>query len=131
MPQFFPNGYDADIIKAARKIMERPGITFNGQEYQFPEEIRTSADKFLKDVDSYMTKIASFIEPSLKDDFSCGLKKFKWDLKDLLGHFDKMWVDYEREYLKARHAIHTLVFAPIEKLVTTENRLTTAEERQD
>jgi len=131
-PQFFPNGYDADIIKAARKIMERPIDTYNGKEYTFPEELRQLSDKFLKDVDSYMTKIASFIEPSLKDDFSAsGLKKFKWDFKELLTHFDNMWMEFEREYVKARHGILTEVFLPIEKLVSTEARLTTAEEKLD
>lgn len=131
VPQFFPNGYDAEIIKAARKIMERPVVTFNSREYQFPEEIRNHADRFLKDVDSYMTKIASFIEPCLKDDFASGLKKFRWDLKDLLKAFDAMWCEFEREYLKALHVIHTEVFAQIEKLVSIETKLTQSEEKHD
>jgi len=131
-PQYYPNGYDADVIKHARKILERPIDTYNGKEYTFPEELRQLSDKFLKDVDSYMTKIASFIEPNLKDDFgSSGLKKFKWDFKELLTHFDTMWMEFEREFVKARHTIHTEVFAPIEKLVTIEARLTNAEEKLD
>merc|ERR1712072_143587 len=34
-------------------------------------------------------------------------------------------------FVKARHSIHTEVFAPIEKLVTIEAKLTTAEEKLD
>merc|ERR1711988_735210 len=81
-PQYFPNGYDCEIIKSARQIMERPIETYNGKEYTYPEELRKLGDKFLREVDSCITKIASFIEPSLKDDFSTGgLKKFKLDFK--------------------------------------------------
>jgi len=43
---------------------------FNGHEYPYPEDLKNHSEKFLKDVDSYMTKIASYVEPRLKDDFS-------------------------------------------------------------
>jgi len=130
-PQYFPNGFDFAIIKQAKKIMERPIETYNGKEYTYPEELRKLSDKFLREVDHLMTKIASFIEPSLQDDFLTGLKKFKSDFKELLTHFDAMWTGFERVYVKARHDIFTEVFAPVDKLVSTEARLTSAEEKLD
>lgn len=129
VPQFFPFGFDAEVIRSARKIQERPVETFNGREYSYPEELRALAEKFLKDVDSYMTKIASEIEPRLKDDFFHGLKQFKWDLKANLSEFDKIWTSFETEYVKAKHAILTEVFSPIDALVDIERQLTDAEEK--
>lgn len=130
-PQFFPAGFDHDVIRAARQVQERPGIMYNGVEHAFPEELRTLSEKFLKDVDSYMTKIASEIEPRLKDDFATGLKRFKAELKDDLEVFDELWMKYETEYVKARHSILTKVFEPIDKLINFELMLTQAEERLD
>jgi hypothetical protein len=131
IPQFFPFGFDVDVIRAARLIQDSPVLTYNGHEYQYPEELKAKAEKFLKDVDSYMTKIASSIEPRLKDHFATGLKRFKAELKDDLEFFDKIWTKYEEEYLKARCDILDEVFLPIHKLVTTEIQLTRAEETRD
>jgi len=130
-PQFFPFGYDVDCINQARTVQEKPGVTFNGQEYQFGESLRSISEKFLKDVDSYMTKIASEIDPRLKDDFATGLKRFKVELKEDLDVFDEMWIKYESEYVKARHEILTKVFEPVDRLVTLDMMLTQAEERLD
>mmetsp|Transcript_52389 Transcript_52389/g.125145 ORF Transcript_52389/g.125145 Transcript_52389/m.125145 type:complete len:369 (+) Transcript_52389:75-1181(+) len=130
-PQFFPFGFDVDVIRQARDVQEKPGITYNGREYQFPEDLRVSSEKFLKDVDSYMTKIASSIEPRLKDDFATGLKRFKYDLKDDLSAFDQLWGKFEEEFVKARHNILSEVFEPIDKLVTLEMQMTQSEERLD
>mmetsp|Transcript_138225 Transcript_138225/g.441684 ORF Transcript_138225/g.441684 Transcript_138225/m.441684 type:complete len:368 (-) Transcript_138225:40-1143(-) len=130
-PQFFPFGYDVDVIRQARLVQEKPGITYNDQEYQFAESLRTLSEKFLKEIDSYMTKIASEIEPRLKDDFATGLKRFKVDLKEDLEIFDQMWIKYEQEYVKARHEILTQVFQQVDRLVTLEMMLTQAEERLD
>merc|ERR1712032_1794336 len=94
-------------------------------------ELRSLSEKFLKDVDSYMTKIASEIEPRLKDDFATGLKRFKAELKEDLEVFDELWMKYETEYVKARHQILTKVFEPIDKLINIELMLTQAEERLD
>jgi len=131
VPQFFPFGFDAEVIRNARMIQERPVDSFNSKEYAYPEELRNLAEKFLKDVDTYMTKIASEIEPRLKDDFQHGLKQFKWDLKHNLDEFDQIWTRFEFEYAKARHSILTEVFTPIDKLVEVERELTEAEERLD
>lgn len=133
-PQFFPFGFEVDVIRQARQVQEKATLNFNGQEYTLPDELRTSSEKFLKDVDSYMTKIASEIEPRLKDDFaeaSGGLKRFKYELKEDLVVFDDLWMKFEKEYVKARHAILTEVFEPIDKLVTLELQITQAEERLD
>mmetsp|Transcript_5041 Transcript_5041/g.12336 ORF Transcript_5041/g.12336 Transcript_5041/m.12336 type:complete len:369 (-) Transcript_5041:138-1244(-) len=130
-PQFFPFGYDVDCIRQARIVQEKPGVTYNNQEYQFAETLRTLSEKFLKDVDSYMTKIASEIEPRLKDDFATGLKRFKVELKEDLEVFDEMWIKYESEYVKAKHDILSKVFEPVDRLVTLEMMLTQAEERLD
>jgi len=134
-PQFFPFGYDVDVIRSARQVQERPSVVFNGHEYPFPEEpapgLKANSEKFLKDVDSYMTKIASYVEPRLKDDFSIGLKRFKYELKEDLEVFDKLWTKFEEMYLKARHDILNEVFEPIDKLVQVELQLTQAEERLD
>jgi hypothetical protein len=78
-----------------------------------------------------MTKIASEIEPRLKDDFAPGLKRFKWELKEDLEYFDELWMKFEQEYVKARHGILTEVFEPIDKLIMIEVQLTQAEERLD
>jgi hypothetical protein len=131
MPQFFPFGFDVDVIRSARTVQERPAISYNGEDFPFPDELRTLSEKFLKDVDSYMTKIASEIEPRLKDDFATGLKRFKFELKEDLEVFDDLWMKFEAEYLKVRCEILTKVFAPIDKLVTIEFMLTNAEERLD
>jgi len=131
VPQFFPFGFDVDVIRSARQVQEKPSVVFNGQDYQFPEELRALSEKFLKDVDSYMTKIASMIEPRLKDDFATGLKRFKWELKEDLVVFDELWVKFELEYVKARHSILTEVFQPVDRLIMTEVQLTQAEERLD
>lgn len=130
-PQFFPTGFDHDVVRCARHVQESPGIMFNGEQHQYPEELRTLSEKFLKDVDSYMTKIASEIEPRLKDDFATGLKRFKHELKEDLEVFDELWMKYEREYVKAKHEILTQVFEPIDKLIMIEMALTQAEERLD
>jgi len=138
-PQYFPNGFSMETIIQAKKIMERPIETYNGKEYTYPEELRKLSEKFLREVDHLMTKIASFIEPALHEDFKkpesnppeSGLKQFKSDFKELLTHFDAMWTGFEREYVKARHGILTEVFAPVDKLVSTEARLTSAEEKLD
>merc|ERR1719408_461097 len=133
VPQFFPFGYDVNIIRQARDVQEskEPTMTFNGQEYPYPEELRALSEKFLKDIDSYMTKIAAEIEPRLKDDFATGLKRFKWELKEDLVVFDELWVSFEIEYVKARHAILTEVFEKVDGLIMTEVQLTQAEERLD
>merc|ERR1740117_1458557 len=68
---------------------------------------------FLKAVDSYMTKIASEIEPRLKDDFATGLKRFKTELREDLVDFDAEWSKFEH------------------KLVNLELQLTQAEEKLD
>lgn len=131
IPQFFPFGFDVGVISDARAVQEKPTVSFNGQEYHFPEELRALSEKFLKDVDSYMTKIASEIEPRLKDDFATGLKRFKSELKDDLVVFDELWVSFEKEYVMARHSIHAEVFEPVDKIISFESRLTHAEERLD
>jgi hypothetical protein len=131
VPQFFPFGFDVDVIRQARQVQERPSVIFNGQEYPYPEELRALSEKFLKDVDSYMTKIASEIEPRLKDDFQTGLKRFKWELKEDLVVFDELWVSFELEFCKARHDILKIVFEKVDGLIMTEVQLTQAEERLD
>lgn len=131
VPQFFPFGFDVDVIRQARAVQEKPSVSFNEQEYQYPEELRALSEKFLKDVDSYMTKIASEIEPRLKDDFATGLKRFKWELKEDLVVFDELWVGFELEFVKARHNILTEVFQKVDGLIMTEMQLTQAEERLD
>lgn len=131
VPQFFPFGFDVDLIRSARAVQDKPSVNFNSQEYQFPESLRALAEKFLKDVDSYMTKIASEIEPRLKDDFATGLKRFKWELKEDLVVFDELWVAFEIEYVKARHNILTEVFEKVDGLIMTEVQLTSAEESLD
>ena len=52
-------------------------------------------DAFLREVDTTMTKLASEIEPRLKDDFAPGLPRFKAELKEDIQLFDKLWVDFE------------------------------------
>jgi len=131
VPQFFPFGFDVDVIRSARAVQEKPSVVFNDQEYHYPEELREKSEKFLKDVDSYMTRIASEIEPRLKDDFATGLKRFKWELKEDLVVFDQIWVAFELEFVKARHNILTEVFEKVEGLIMTEVQLTQAEERLD
>lgn len=131
IPQFFPFGFDVDVIRAARSIQDSPVLVYNGREYQYPEELKTRAEKFLKDVDSYMTKIASSIEPRLKDHFATGLKRFKFELKEDLEVFDALWTKYEEEYLKARCDILEEVFQPVHKLITLEMQLSRAEETRD
>jgi len=131
IPQFFPFGFDVDVIRSARAVQEKPSIAYNDQEYQYPEELRALSEKFLKDVDSYMTKIASEIEPRLKDDFATGLKRFKWELKEDLVVFDELWVSFELEFVKADHSILSEVFNKVDRLIETEKQLTGAEERLD
>merc|ERR1712222_312941 len=97
------------VIKSARQIQERTSISFNGKEYTYPEELKTRSEKFLKNIDSYMTRIATSVEPNITKDFPHGLKRFKYELKDILDQ----------------------VFEPIDKLVQVENQLTQAEDRLD
>lgn len=130
-PQYFPFGFDVDVIRCARQVQEKPSVMYNGQDYMYPEEVRALSEKFLKDVDSYMTKIASEIEPRLKDDFAPGLKRFKWELKQDLEVFDDLWVKFELELVRARHAILAQVFEPVDRLITVEMALSGAEERLD
>lgn len=130
-PQFFPFGFDVNLIRQAREVQEKPAVMFNGVKHAFPEEIRTAAEQFLKTVDSTMTKIASEIEPRLKDDFATGLKRFKCELKEDIEVFDHMWMDFEGKFVKARHAILSKVFEQVDRLITVENFLTQAEERLD
>lgn len=130
-PQFFPFGFDVDVIRQARLVQEKPGVTYNSQDYHFPDSLKQQAEKFLKDVDSYMTKIASEIEPRLKDDFSTGLKRFKVELTQDLKVFDLLWIEFESKYVEERHKILTKVFEPVDRLVTLEMMLTQAEERLD
>lgn len=131
VPQFFPFGFNVDVIRQARAVQEKPSVVFNDEEHQYPEELRALSEKFLKDVDQYMTKIASEIEPRLKDDFATGLKKFKWELKEDLVIFDDLWVGFELEFVKARHKILKDVFEKVDGLISTELQLTQAEEQLD
>jgi len=131
VPQFFPFGFDVDVIRQARLVQEKPGVSYNGEEHVFSSELRALSEKFTKDVDSYMTKIACEIEPRLKDDFAMGLKKFKVDLREDLEVFDEMWSKFEVELVKFRHGIMCKVFEPVDRLVTLELMLTQAEERLD
>jgi len=130
-PQFFPFGYDVNVITQARHVRENANISFNGEMYALSEEIRTASENFLKDVDHYMNRIGSIIEPRMTDDFATGLKRFKSDLKEELEKFDEDWVKFESEYVKVRHDILNKVYAPVDKLVLTEAMLTQAEERLD
>eukprot|EP00929_Paragymnodinium_shiwhaense_P067226 TRINITY_DN3384_c0_g1_i1.p1 TRINITY_DN3384_c0_g1~~TRINITY_DN3384_c0_g1_i1.p1 ORF type:complete len:375 (+),score=94.72 TRINITY_DN3384_c0_g1_i1:104-1228(+) len=130
-PQFYPLGYDVSVIKVARQIQERPNISFNSKEYTFPEELKKNSEKFLKNIDAYMTRIASSVEPNIAKDFPHGLKRFKYELKEDLEIFDAVWVTYEEEMLKARKDILDQVYEPIDRLVTVELQLTQAEERLD
>jgi hypothetical protein len=130
-PQFFPFGFDVDVIRQARLVQESSTVTFNEQKHHYPEELRNLSEKFLKDVDQYMTKIASEIEPRIKDDFQMGLKRFKYDLKEDLEAFDQLWMKFECEFVKARHDIISRVFDPVDRLVQTELALSEAEERMD
>jgi hypothetical protein len=130
-PQYFPFGFDVDVIRQARTVQEKPGIRYNEEEHPFTEELRAASEQFLKFVDEHMTKIASEIEPRLKDDFSTGLKRFKAELKEILDVFDQLWMTYEKKYLKERHEILSRVFEPVDKLVTLEVMLSQAEERGD
>jgi len=131
IPQFLPFGYDVNVIRQARLVQEKPGISYNGDQFPFPEDLRTSSEKFLKEVDGYMTTLASDIEPQVKNDFANGLRSFKNVLKEALDYFDKLWIKYESEYVKAFHEIMSKVFEPIDRLVTIELSLTQAEERYD
>eukprot|EP00930_Biecheleria_cincta_P024180 TRINITY_DN17338_c0_g1_i2.p1 TRINITY_DN17338_c0_g1~~TRINITY_DN17338_c0_g1_i2.p1 ORF type:complete len:371 (+),score=81.16 TRINITY_DN17338_c0_g1_i2:41-1153(+) len=130
-PQFFPFGFDVAVIRQAREAQEKPGVKFNDVTHTYTDEIRNAAEAFLKEVDSSMTKIASEIEPRLKNDFQTGLKRFKLELKEDIELFDKMWMDFESKFVKARHDIMCKVFEPIDKLVTVEIALAQAEERRD
>jgi hypothetical protein len=131
VPQFFPFGFDVDVVRNARLVQEKPSVHYNGQDYPYPEELRALSEKFLKEVDQHMTKIASMIEPNLKTDFEKGLKTFKYELKDDVVTFDDLWVKYEVEFVKARHTILAQVFEPVDRLIVTELQLTQAEERLD
>eukprot|EP00931_Biecheleriopsis_adriatica_P085149 TRINITY_DN593_c0_g1_i1.p1 TRINITY_DN593_c0_g1~~TRINITY_DN593_c0_g1_i1.p1 ORF type:complete len:371 (-),score=83.05 TRINITY_DN593_c0_g1_i1:143-1255(-) len=130
-PQFFPFGFDSNVIRQAREAQEKPGVTFNGVMHTYSEETKAAAETFLKEVDSAMTKIASEIEPRLKDDFATGLPRFKAELKDDIEVFDNMWMEFEAKFVKARHEIMTKVFEQVDQLITVELALTQAEERRD
>mmetsp|Transcript_2273 Transcript_2273/g.4539 ORF Transcript_2273/g.4539 Transcript_2273/m.4539 type:complete len:370 (+) Transcript_2273:100-1209(+) len=135
-PQFFPFGFDVNVIRAARSVQERPSESFNGKDYEFkayhsPSEFRSLSAKFLKDVDQHMTKIASCIEPALKDDFATGLKRWKSEMQEDLVVFDEIWSKYETELVKSRHAILTQVYEPVDRLINIELQMSQAEERLD
>lgn len=131
MPQFFPFGFDIDVIRQAREIQDRRPVQYNGILYNFEESLQQDSENFLKDVDSYISKIPSEIEPRLKDDFATGLKHFKSELKDNIKTFDDIWMLYEKQLVEARHGIHCNVFEIIERLVKIELNLTQAEDRLD
>lgn len=123
-----------DVIRQARLVQdkEKPSVKYNGVDYHYPEDLREMSEEFLQTVDRYMTKIASLIEPRLKDDFAqVGLKNFKSELRDHIEEFDQLWMKFETEFVKARHDILAKVFAPIDRLVNTEMALSQAEDRLD
>jgi len=129
-PQYFPTGYSKNIITAARWVTEKHELTFNGVSYPFSEELKSKADEFLKQVDTFMTNVSGFIELSLKDDFAQGgLKAFKFAMKEKLSQHDGNWCMFEEAYMQALNETHMQVFAPVEKLVSLEDRLTKAEEQ--
>eukprot|EP00933_Yihiella_yeosuensis_P045840 TRINITY_DN4126_c0_g1_i1.p1 TRINITY_DN4126_c0_g1~~TRINITY_DN4126_c0_g1_i1.p1 ORF type:complete len:358 (+),score=70.97 TRINITY_DN4126_c0_g1_i1:138-1211(+) len=130
-PQFFPFGFDVNVIRQAIEVQEKPTLTYNGVSHSYSEEIKLAAESFLKEVDSTMTKIASEIEPRLKDNFSTGFKRFKCELKEDIEIFDQMWMGFESKFVMARHAILSKVFEDVERLITLEALLTQAEERLD
>mmetsp|Transcript_7477 Transcript_7477/g.16961 ORF Transcript_7477/g.16961 Transcript_7477/m.16961 type:complete len:370 (+) Transcript_7477:52-1161(+) len=130
-PQFFPTGFDVNVIREARTAKDKPGLTFNGELHTYDPSVKDLADAFLREVDTTMTKIASEIEPRLKDDFAPGLPRFKAELKEDIQLFDKLWVDFEEKFVKARHEIMTKVFEQVEQIISVEMELTQAEERHD
>ena len=77
IPQYFPLGYSAGLIKVARQVCLNNTVLFNNVTYEYPIELAAAADVFLKTLDADMTKIASAIEPSLKSDFGQGLKRVR------------------------------------------------------
>jgi len=130
-PQFFPFGFDVDVIRLARQVHHQPMVRYNDQEYPFPAELQASSEKFLKDVDDYMNNISSEIYPVLKNDFQTGLKRFKGELKEHLEEFDASWTKFECELAKANHTVLCEVFQPVDRLVCLEMQITQAEERLD
>jgi len=118
------------MVEAARMVVDNPFVAFNGKEYTFPETLKHKAEDFLKHLDIFLTNVAGVIEVALKEDFTNGgLKTFKATLAGKLKTHDKEWVKFEEAYMKEMLAIHTEVFAPVDKLVTLEAKLTVAEER--
>jgi len=129
VPQYHPFGYPAGIVKSARWVIENPAAVFNSQQHSFPEDLKASADHFLKEIDSTMvTRVVSFIEAALKDDFASGLKKFKADLRGLLEAFDAEWITFEKQFLETMFDAHNQVFVPIEECIRIESDLTEVEE---
>jgi len=120
-----------NVIREARTAKDKPGLTFNGELHTYDPSVKDLADAFLREVDTTMTKIASEIEPRLKDDFAPGLPRFKAELKEDIQLFDKLWVDFEEKFVKARHEIMTKVFEQVEQIISVEMELTQAEERHD
>jgi len=59
------------------------------------------SEVFLKNVDSYMTKIASTIEPHIKSSFSKGLVEGLWEIAVDISEFVKIWLLFERNRLAA------------------------------
>ena len=50
-PQYFPFGFDVDVIRQARTVQEKPGIRYNEEEHPFTEELRAASEQFLKFVE--------------------------------------------------------------------------------
>lgn len=132
MPQYYPSGFDIDVIRGARELGESTTVVYNGVEYTYPEELQAHSIVFLQDVDKYVSLIHELIEKTVQADFQeKGLKAFKVALKELIEKLDQSWVGFEVEYVKMRHSIHGQVYEAIGHIVTTEAALTRAEDRMD
>ena len=127
-PQYFPHGYPTELISVARNLVHSNKVQYNNNTYEFPAEIQAEAESFLKRLDAEMTKVASFIEPCLKNDIAQGLKKFGQELKVHLDEFDALWCGFEHRYLQERLVVDNEIFRPVDVIYELELKLSAAEE---
>ncbi|CEM22678.1 unnamed protein product [Vitrella brassicaformis CCMP3155] len=131
IPQYEPLGYSVSVVVAAQALATSPTVDFNGQSFNFSNELNSHGIKFLKAFDDVALRITSLIEPSVKSDFGDGLKNFRGRLREVLEEFDQLFVGFESAYSKELLTIHNQVFEPIDKIMSIETALTKAEDRGD
>ena len=130
-PQLYPQGYPIDVVKIARRVIERTQIVLNQQEFTYSAETIAAAITFLTAVETEAQTICLFVDEQLKSDFADSLEKFNGDLFLKLTSFDSKWCVFETLILGETRKFHDIALDKLSAAVLAENVLSNVERAKE